>query len=57
MMDSLRCATCTKCRSERLLGTGARSNAYTDFHHTVFHVHSPLHNANTGQPLLPEVCA
>lgn len=26
---------------EKLLGTGARSNAYTDFHHTVFHIHSP----------------
>ena len=42
-------------KRERLLGTGARSNAYTDFHHTVFHVHSPLHNAGTGQPLLPQV--
>jgi len=30
-------------KRERLLGTGARSNAYTDFHHTVFHVHSPTH--------------
>lgn len=28
-------------RREKLLGTGARSNAYTDFHHTVFHIHSP----------------
>jgi Zn-dependent M16 (insulinase) family peptidase len=28
-------------KRERLLGTGARSNAYTDFHHTVFHIHSP----------------
>ena len=28
-------------KREKLLGTGARSNAYTDFHHTVFHVHSP----------------
>lgn len=28
-------------KREKLLGTGARSNAYTDFHHTVFHIHSP----------------
>lgn len=36
-------------KREKLLGTGARSNAYTDFHHTVFHIHSPtstkVHNA------------
>lgn len=30
-------------KREKLLGTGARSNAYTDFHHTVFHIHSPTH--------------
>lgn len=42
-------------KREGLLGTGARSNAYTDFHHTVFHVHSPRVNANTGQPMLPQV--
>jgi predicted Zn-dependent peptidase len=28
-------------KREKILGTGARSNAYTDFHHTVFHIHSP----------------
>lgn len=28
-------------KREKLLGTGARSNAYTDFHHTVFHIHAP----------------
>lgn len=28
-------------KREKLLGTGARSNAYTDFHHTVYHIHSP----------------
>lgn len=44
-------------KREGLLGTGARSNAYTDFHHTVFHVHAPLHNVSTGQPMLPEVRA
>lgn len=36
-------------KREKLLGTGARSNAYTDFHHTVFHIHSPtstkVHNS------------
>ncbi|CAD7695599.1 unnamed protein product [Ostreobium quekettii] len=42
-------------KREGLLGTGARSNAYTDFHHTVFHVHSPLVNASTGQRMLPQV--
>lgn len=31
------------------------SNAYTDFHHTVFHVHSPDRNGNTGQPMLWQV--
>lgn len=42
-------------RRESLLGTGARSNAYTDFHHTVFHVHAPLINGTTGAPMLPQV--
>lgn len=42
-------------KREGLLGTGARANAYTDFHHTVFHVHAPLMNANTGRPMLPQV--
>ncbi|EFN58791.1 hypothetical protein CHLNCDRAFT_56893 [Chlorella variabilis] len=32
-----------------------RSNAYTDFHHTVFHVHAPDRNGNTGQPMLWQV--
>jgi len=41
-------------KRERLLGTGARSNAYTDFHHTVFHVHAPTQNA-TGDRMLPQV--
>lgn len=42
---------------EGLLGTGARSNAYTDFHHTVFHVHSPLTNTGAADPtpMLPQV--
>ncbi|GLC34133.1 hypothetical protein PLESTB_000841000 [Pleodorina starrii] len=42
-------------RREALLGTGARANAYTDFHHTVFHVHAPAVNSITGQPMLPQV--
>jgi predicted Zn-dependent peptidase len=42
-------------KRESLLGTGARSNAYTDFHHTVFHVHAPERNGNTNQPMLWQV--
>jgi len=42
-------------RRENLLGTGARANAYTDFHHTVFHVHAPVTNGVTGSPMLPQV--
>eukprot|EP00879_Flechtneria_rotunda_P011618 GHRR01012135.1.p1 GENE.GHRR01012135.1~~GHRR01012135.1.p1 ORF type:complete len:964 (+),score=341.69 GHRR01012135.1:177-3068(+) len=42
-------------RRESLLGTGARANAYTDFHHTVFHVHAPLTNCITRTPMLPQV--
>ncbi|GBG59232.1 hypothetical protein CBR_g32249 [Chara braunii] len=42
-------------KRERLLGTGARSNAYTDFHHTVFHVHAPVMVQATGEPMLPLV--
>lgn len=44
-------------RREGLLGTGARSNAYTDFHHTVFHVHAPLANGalSGAPPMLPQV--
>ena len=42
-------------KRESLLGTGTRSNAYTDFHHTVFHVHAPNVNSLTGRPMLPQV--
>lgn len=45
-------------KREGLLGTGARSNAYTDFHHTVFHVHAPLVNSSgfgKPTPMLPQV--
>ncbi|XP_047940416.1 stromal processing peptidase, chloroplastic [Salvia hispanica] len=41
-------------KREKLLGTGARSNAYTDFHHTVFHIHSPTSTQAEGD-LLPVV--
>ncbi|WCJ27530.1 Stromal processing peptidase chloroplastic [Euphorbia peplus] len=40
-------------KREKLLGTGARSNAYTDFHHTVFHIHSPTTTKDAD--LLPSV--
>eukprot|EP00898_Chlorokybus_atmophyticus_P002810 jgi/Chlat1/352/Chrsp10S01473 len=40
-------------KRERLLGTGGRSNAYTDFHHTVFHAHMALTDESTGAELLP----
>eukprot|EP00899_Mesostigma_viride_P019537 jgi/Mesvir1/27585/Mv07330-RA.1 len=39
-------------KREKMLGTGSRSNAYTDFHHTVFHMHSPLETSE-GKSLLP----
>lgn len=42
-------------KREKLLGTGARSNAYTDFHHTVFHVHAPVTAQGKDEPLLPLV--
>ncbi|PON35906.1 Coenzyme PQQ biosynthesis protein [Parasponia andersonii] len=42
-------------KREKLLGTGARSNAYTDFHHTVFHIHSPTSTKESDGDLLPYV--
>lgn len=42
-------------KREQLLGTGVRSNAYTDFHHTVFHFHAPSTNVATGKSMLPSV--
>ncbi|XP_057450192.1 stromal processing peptidase, chloroplastic isoform X2 [Lotus japonicus] len=39
-------------KREKLLGTGARSNAYTDFHHTVFHIHAPT-STKDDDDLLP----
>ncbi|CAL0332060.1 unnamed protein product [Lupinus luteus] len=41
-------------KREKLLGTGARSNAYTDFHHTVFHIHAPT-STKDSDDLLPVV--
>ncbi|GAU18909.1 hypothetical protein TSUD_228990 [Trifolium subterraneum] len=41
-------------KREKLLGTGARSNAYTDFHHTVFHIHAPT-TTKDSDDLLPSV--
>uniref|UniRef100_A0A7N0TGG2 Chloroplast processing enzyme n=1 Tax=Kalanchoe fedtschenkoi TaxID=63787 RepID=A0A7N0TGG2_KALFE len=42
-------------KREKLLATGARSNAYTDFHHTVFHIHSPTTTKDSSEDLLPLV--
>ncbi|CAA6672630.1 unnamed protein product [Spirodela intermedia] len=42
-------------KREKLLGTGARSNAYTDFHHTVFHIHSPTSAKDSEGDLLLSV--
>ncbi|CAM8957264.1 unnamed protein product [Rhodiola kirilowii] len=42
-------------KREKLLATGARSNAYTDFHHTVFHIHSPTTTKDSNEDLLPLV--
>ncbi|KAJ7982662.1 Stromal processing peptidase, chloroplastic [Quillaja saponaria] len=42
-------------KREKLLATGARSNAYTDFHHTVFHIHSPTSTKDSDGDLLPFV--
>ncbi|KAJ0451311.1 putative processing peptidase [Helianthus annuus] len=42
-------------KREKLLRTGARSNAYTDFHHTVFHIHSLTSMQDSDEDLLPSV--
>ncbi|XP_068653506.1 stromal processing peptidase, chloroplastic-like [Aristolochia californica] len=42
-------------KREKLLGTGARSNAYNDFHHTVFHIHSSTSTKDSDGDLLPFV--
>jgi len=40
-------------KRERLFGTGSQTNAYTDFHHTVFYAACPVVNPGSGQPMLP----
>ena len=45
-------------KRERFFGTGSQTNAYTDFHHTVFYAACPTNTPNTGfnskpQPMLP----
>lgn len=45
-------------KRERLFGTGSQTNAYTDFHHTVFYAACPTYSPNGGsfgspQPMLP----
>jgi hypothetical protein len=42
-------------KRERLFGTGSQTNAYTDFHHTVFYAACPTHtpNSNGNTPMLP----
>ncbi|KAJ1635133.1 Metalloenzyme, LuxS/M16 peptidase-like protein [Pavlovales sp. CCMP2436] len=39
-------------KRERLFSTGSKSNAYTDFHHTVYHFHCPQADAH-GRALMP----
>ena len=42
-------------KRERLFGTGSQTNAYTDFHHTVFYAACPTHTpgSNGNTPMLP----
>ena len=40
-------------KRERLFGTGSQTNAYTDFHHTVFYAVCPVKTPRGGQPMLP----
>jgi predicted Zn-dependent peptidase len=40
-------------KRERLFGTGSQTNAYTDFHHTVFYAACPLRAPGGGAPMLP----
>ncbi|KAL3792094.1 hypothetical protein ACHAWO_004925 [Cyclotella atomus] len=43
-------------KRERLFGTGSQTNAYTDFHHTVFYAACPTivpSRTGSGQPMLP----
>ena len=41
-------------KRERLFGTGSQTNAYTDFHHTVFYAACPTHApGRSNAPMLP----
>ena len=40
-------------KRERLFGTGSQTNAYTDFHHTVFYAACPVQTPRGGIPMLP----
>jgi len=40
-------------KRERLFGTGSQTNAYTDFHHTVFYAACPTFTPRSGVPMLP----
>jgi hypothetical protein len=42
-------------KRERLFGTGSQTNAYTDFHHTVFYAVCPTYvpRSNGNMPMLP----
>ena len=40
-------------KRERLFGTGSQTNAYTDFHHTVFYAACPVRTPRGGHPMLP----
>jgi predicted Zn-dependent peptidase len=40
-------------KRERLFGTGSQTNAYTDFHHTVFYAACPVRAPREGLPMLP----
>mmetsp|Transcript_5615 Transcript_5615/g.11570 ORF Transcript_5615/g.11570 Transcript_5615/m.11570 type:complete len:1239 (+) Transcript_5615:281-3997(+) len=40
-------------KRERLFGTGSQTNAYTDFHHTVFYAACPVVTPRGNVPMLP----
>ncbi len=40
-------------KRERLFGTGSQTNAYTDFHHTVFYANCPTYTPKSNVPMLP----
>lgn len=40
-------------KRERLFGTGSQTNAYTDFHHTVFYAACPVVTPRSNTPMLP----